>query len=222
LVILGYCVNDLWDISPSAEYIKKVETYRSSPIYRSRVAQLIRVKLDKIQMALHNTRVNNESTFLENNKPYIVDVTGDATLQGLMANLAQLMPADGRGFQPYVAMYTSPPYIGRLRYALERLKKLEREYGFDIMVVLIPFLLETAETRKAYHAVYKIVEHEVSRLDFRIVTLYALFESVGFKNLLMEEEDGIHPNALGHRLIATRLTEDLATPSFAGSARSSK
>jgi lysophospholipase L1-like esterase len=173
-------------------------------------------------MALHNTRVNNESTFLGNNKPYIVDVTGDAILHGLMANLAQLMPADGRGFQPYVAMYTSPPYIGRLRYALERLKKLEREYGFDIMVVLIPFLLETAETRKAYHAVYKIVEHEVSRLDFRIVTLYALFESVGFKNLLMEEEDGIHPNALGHRLIATRLTEDLATPSFAGSARSSK
>ncbi|GJL70185.1 MAG: hypothetical protein NPIRA06_28200 [Nitrospirales bacterium] len=222
LVILGYCVNDLWDISPTAEYIKKVETYRSSPIYRSRLAQLIRVKLDRIQMALHNTRVNNEPTFLQNNKPYIVDVTRDPALQSLMANLAQLLPADGRGFNRYVPMYTSPPYIGRLRYALERLKGLEREHGFDVMVVLIPFLLETAETREAYHAVYKIVEHELSRLEFQVVTVYSRFESVGFKNLLMKEEDGIHPNALGHRVIATRLTEEFAIPSYAGSNRRSE
>ena len=221
LVILGYCINDLWDISPSAEYIKKVETYRSSPIYRSRLAQLIRVKLDRIQMALLNTRINNESAFVENNKPYIVDVSRDQSLRSLMANLAQLMRVNGNGgFKQYVGMYTSLPYIGRLRYAFERLKKLEREHGFEVIVVLIPFLLETPETKDAYHAVYKIVEHELSRLDFRSIPVYAKFESVGFKNLLMDEKDGIHPNVLGHRLIATRLTEELAIPLFAGSDRS--
>jgi lysophospholipase L1-like esterase len=36
----------------------------------------------------------------------------------------------------------------------------------------------------------------------------------------MDEKDGIHPNILGHRLIATRLTEELAIPSLAGSDRS--
>ena len=206
LVVVGYCINDIKDTSPNLKYIQQAKKYSSS-IYQIRLAQFLRAKIDIIKSRFHFEKINNE--FMVRNENYIVDISDDIELKKIMKRLGKQVKNGGTGgLHNSVAMYSSTAHVGKLRYSLEKLKKLKDKYEFNVIVVIVPFLKENKFNRDVYQNVYNIVEHESRRAGFDVITA---FQSTDCRTLLISEKDGIHPNALGHRLIATHLYEQISS-----------
>jgi len=208
LVVVGYCINDIGDTSPNLKYIQAAQKYGSS-IYHLRLIQWIQTKIDQINLSWHSKKMNNYERFVSNNKDYIVELGNDQTLSNRIEHLRLSLQnfAAKKGANYFVPMYLEQPYLGKLRYALEKLQKLQDKYRFHVVVVIIPVL--TKNHKDIYGAVYHIVEHEFSRVGFDVINMYDVFESTEFQKLLIRDSDTIHPNKLGHRLIANQLSEYL-------------
>lgn len=204
MVIVGYCINDIEPSSNLADVIK-IEKYRSF-IYKLRLAQFISSKIDKIKGRLQLERMNRASQFIENNREYIADISDDQELKRLTNKLKQQVKDKGDS-RWISSTYSSEPHLGKLRYSLERLKKLKDKHGFDVLVMSISFFNENESTKEINSTVYNMIEHEASRLGFDVLSTYDTFISAGFENLKNTENDNIHPNPLGHKLMAELLYE---------------
>jgi hypothetical protein len=119
------------------------------------------------------------------------------------------------GFPRFLRWYTSRDRIGRIRFALDRLRAMADRHGFQVVVVILPIL--DAVHARVYDAAYAIVRHEVERQGFTVLELADPFETRGFDQLILDPLDYTHLNALGHRLTAEALA---AMPVFTGSKRS--
>jgi len=208
LVVVGYCINDIGDTSPNLRYIQAAQKYGSS-IYHLRLIQLIQSRLDKLNLSEYSRKINSHARFVRDNKDYIVDVGDDQELNNRINHLRLSLKVDKKALDYFVPMYLSQPHLGKLRYALEKLKTLQDKYGFHVIVVTIPVLTENHQD--IYRAVYNVVEHEFYRVGFDVINVYEVFESSGFKRLLIREWDNIHPNKRGHRLMANQLYEAISS-----------
>ncbi len=208
LVVVGYCINDIGDTSPNLRYIQAAQKYGSS-IYHLRLIQLIQSRLDKLNLSEYSRTINSHARFVRDNKDYIVDVGDDQELNNRINHLRLSLKVDKKALDYFVPMYLSQPHLGKLRYALEKLKTLQDKYGFHVIVVTIPVLTESHQD--IYRAVYNVVEHEFYRVGFDVINVYEVFESSGFKRLLIREWDIIHPNKRGHRLMANQLYEAISS-----------
>jgi lysophospholipase L1-like esterase len=204
LVVVGYCINDIGDTSPNLRYIQAAQKYGSS-IYHLRLVQLIQSRLDKLNLSEYSRTINSHARFVRDNKNYIVETGDDQALNNRINHLRLSLKVDKKALDYFVPMYLSRPHLGKLRYALEKLKTLQEKYGFNVIVVIIPVLTESYQD--IYRAVYNIVEHEFYRVGFDVINVYEVFESSGFKSLLTREWDSVHPNKRGHRLMANQLYE---------------
>jgi lysophospholipase L1-like esterase len=199
-VVLAFCINDIGIASGNLNYIKRLQKYGNSPLYRSRLAQLVRVQFDRIEAARELEQGNRKETFRETYEGQIADLAGDQKLLQLMQKLKRGINHEKQNY--YLPAYSSPIKVGRLRYAFEQLAQLSKQKQLPVTVVLFPWLLEDDQTRPLYKLVYELVSHEASRQGFNVIDLYPVYRERGFENLVLREGDGIHPNHVGHQLAA--------------------
>ena len=203
-VVVGYVINDMGIESANLRYIEQAQNYGSF-IYKLRLAQFIRSNLDAIELRMFNDAANRESNFVKNNEAYIKDVSSDQTLVDIVTGLENEVARHGDNIDRYVPWYLSYSRIGRLRYSFEELKNLQDQHDFHVIVVIVPFLHENEDNENIYRFIYNIVEHEAGKVGFDVINMRDEFKAAGFNNLLIRERDGIHPNSLGHSIIANIL-----------------
>ena len=209
VVVVGYVVNDVEVASTNVEYILRARRY-GSPIYRIRLFQFVRSRLDTAGLGRDNMRANLEANFAADNRDYIADTTSDAELGAIMSRLKTEMETNGSAASRFrVANYLSHARIGKLRYALGELGRLQRQHGFRVLVVIVPYLVEEKRYESTYRLIYDIVEHESTRAGFEVIRLEGSFEAAGYDQLIIAGWDRLHPNALGHTLIAKALYDQL-------------
>ncbi len=207
LVILGYCINDIGIASGNLNYIKRLKNY-GQPIYRSRLAQFIRVQLDRIELIAYDKSANSTENFDTAYKNSLADISNDNDLNNKIKTLEKLL-SNVPEKTVFTRDYTEASHIQRLRYALEQLKALQQKHSFAVTVLVIPYLLEDNKSQTIYQAVYRIVEHEITRLHFSVINPYHEFSEAGFKNLILKKNDGVHPNAKGHEIMANVLYKNI-------------
>lgn len=209
LVVVGFCVNDIGVASGNLDYILKLKEYGATPLYRSRLAQWVRVQLDRIRLGDELLEANKAERFAKTYGDYTVDVSDDAALMALRQQLNRL--DKGNPAFSFSDLYGNTVNLGRMRYAFERLHMLSVQEGFPVLVMIIPFLKDDPVTRDAWQTAYRMIEHESRRLGFDVWNAYPAFSRHGFENLPRRRNDYIHPNETGHRLLAEGLAERIAT-----------
>lgn len=204
-VILGYCINDLGSDSPNLDYILGLQTYKSF-IYHFRTFQFIRSRIERLQYTHSVKERNNEQYFMELNKDYIVRIDDDGNLIQKIQTLKNYLKQNTIPYYPinYLQWYTSKLRVAKLRYAFEKLQRLRDKHKFNVVIVIIPFLIDP-EYQKAYQLAYEISKHEAIRANFITLEMYDEFNAEGIDNLILTPGDRIHPNYLGHTLIANKL-----------------
>jgi len=208
-VVLAYCINDIGIASGNLDYIKRLQHYGKHPIYRLRLAQFIRVQLDKIALQEFTRDANNRENFLKAYGEFMTPVNNDKVLAGLLKKLQkQLKGLSGQ--YAFTHIYTTDIYLQRLRFALEKLKSLQTEHQFTVTVVIFPFLIEDEQSQPVYQTIYQIIDHEMQRLNFSTIHLYGDYQKTGLEQLRIKEKDGVHPNREGHRLAAEKLYETIS------------
>lgn len=211
LVILGYCINDIGIASGNRQYVERLQQY-GRWMYRSRLLQWIRVHADRILLKQAALSSGQKESFSDEYKDYLADISQDENLLQQMKTLRELIDARETKF-PYVRDYTSDVHLQRLRFALEQLRGLQRTKtdSFDVLVLNFPFLLQDEKSRPVFQTIDKIIAHEAGRLGFKVVNLYPIFASEELGQLLITPDDGIHPNARAHRLVAETLINTIST-----------
>ncbi len=205
VVVLGFCINDAGTDSPNLDYIVGLQRYRSF-IYRFRTAQFIRSRMERILYMNSVKKRNDEEFFFQQNKDMIVQIGDDeqleATMQALKDYLAKNTVPDY--YINYYEWYTSKVRIGKLRYAFEKLQRMRDQYHFNVVILIIPFLIDP-QHQTVYQFIYDITKHEALRANFNVLEVYDEFQDMGFDQLAIQAGDRIHPNSLGHSVIADKL-----------------
>ena len=207
LVVLGYCINDIGVASGNKNYIQRLQNY-GSPVYHSRLAQFIRVQLDRIELIEYSKAANTGKNFGSTYKNTQSDISSDVVLNKKMQALGKLLDeTPGKYF--FTRDYADQTHMQRLRYGLERLGALQKKNSFGVVVLFTPYLLEDKTSQPIYQAVYAIIEHEITRLGFSALNLYRPLANAGFENVILKKNDGVHPNELGHEIIAKELYQTI-------------
>lgn len=214
MVVVAYCINDIGIASGNLNYIKRLQRY-GSPVYKLRLAQFIRVQLDRIDAIAFSKIADSDESFHLAYRDRMANISGDETLASLMNRLrTELAKPDAH--YVFSADYTKPDHIKRLRYGLEKLRALQTAHGFSVNVVVFPFLLENQGSHESYQLVYQIVQHEIQHAGFSQTDIYPEFSAEGFANLAIRANDGVHPNARGHEIVANKLYKTISTKLSSG------
>lgn len=203
LVVVTFCVNDLGIHSIAGSYIRRAQGY-DGLLYRLRVVQFLAQQRDRLSQSREFDEANRTQTFGEKFVGRIARLDGDDELRDLRERLrAGLEDRGGGPRRGFLRWYDSDERVGRLRYAFAELDALSREHGFDVAVLVVPYLAER-EYADIYDVVYEIVGHEARRFDFAVLTLAAEFRAVGMERVGATDSP-LHPNREGHRILADRL-----------------
>ncbi len=193
LVIVGFCLNDVGIVNGNLKYITFFLKYQSSWFFRFRVVQLILDKISKVIIRALHYRDNRSSVFQEEYKTKIALIDeNEHELRGLMSSSSN--------FKWYSEEYR----IGRLRYAFEYLASLAKKEKFKVVVVIFPKLILNSNNYP-YETAHKIVTLEAERVGFDVIDVLNEFIEIGMSNLKISENDFVHPNYLGNKIIAKEL-----------------
>lgn len=196
LVVVGFCLNDISIASPNLEYIVRSREYQSRPIFRFRIAQFINNKIDRIRISSWMEEKNQPDVFESDHESRIATIGED---EHILRELMQAAPKD----YPSV-WYRDEHRIGLLRYSFESLSRLANREHFSVIVVIFPWLVENA-TNYPYEIPNEIVTLEAKRVGFDVLQVVHEFMDIGMINLRISKGDLIHPNAVGHKVVADKL-----------------
>lgn len=197
-VIVGYCMNDAGVVSLNLRYIQRASTY-GSPIYNSRVLQFLRLHLDALESKLYTSDILS----IGSEKDEGDNVTVDAFVSERMEWI-QKYTSGNDNHVVHLAWYASRGRIGKVDHAFDKLKALSNEYRFKVTVLIIPYVSSHVE---AHDWAYEIIRHEAEQRGFSVVEVLDRFLEQEISSLQISQTDVIHPNAVGHRLIADELFE---------------
>jgi lysophospholipase L1-like esterase len=196
LVVVGFCLNDLGDVSPNLQYIERAARYGESPWYRARIAQFVQVWID------HLTAAKRDFEFLDA-EPASEPLGPE--IEALQSELRESLT--GLDDPPqFLGWYATPYRVERLRHELAALGAIARAHELPVVVVVVPYL----EDHPLYQLAYRILELETERAGFHYVSVYDAFRAGGFENLQRGEKgDSVHPNRAGHAILARALEAKL-------------
>lgn len=196
LVVVGFCLNDVGIVSPNLEYLDRVREYRSSFLLRSRVAQFVAGRIDRIRIGSWMEEKNRPEVFARDYQGRIAPLSPeDGELRELMDRVPDIYPS---------FWYGSAARVGRLRYAFERIAALDGRGPFSVVIVIFPGL-EGEPGRYPHEVAHRIVTHEARRVGFDVIDLLPVFMAAGMDSLKILEGDLVHPNEKGHRIVAEAL-----------------
>lgn len=215
-VIVAYCVNDLGIVSMSMETAFVPED-RANPLFLSRLAQgwHARATERRQQRALYER--NREEAYARAFAAEIAPLPEEllAPLAALRARVASAPAQEAdlatRRIPP--RWYASAARLGRLSHAFAQLATLARAHGFDVRVLLVPYLEDDALIQEGLVLVRALAEHH----GFRVLDPRPAFLAAGLARLRIRREDPVHPAAAGHALLAAALAEDLQRTPTPGS-----
>jgi lysophospholipase L1-like esterase len=207
IVAVAFCVNDVGVHSVNLRTLRFIDEY-GWLTRRLRVLQWFVVRGEQRSLEDQFVELNTDANFSERYADRITKVGGDAKLAGYMRQLEGLLQGNDtrlgpKTAHPFLPWYTSDAKIGRLRYAFARLARTTAESRTPTVVVIVPYLKEGSFTR-AYRLVYEIIEHEARRVGFDVVQLRDAFVDADLKEV--RNKGFVHPNALGHEIIADGLS----------------
>ena len=198
LVIVAFCVNDVSDNSPNALYIRSLRAIQS-PAYRLRTLQLARKVFDRIRLRLDHMARNADSAARGYNSEYMDSQANNHVLDEV-ESFAQSQ-IDPNASEPLV-WYRSRARLSKLAFAFDWLDKLAQENGFDVLVTIVPYL----ESNPAFLPAYDVIEKLAERENLSVLRVGKKFTENDPEKLRIRNEDRIHPNDAGHRIIADSLT----------------
>jgi lysophospholipase L1-like esterase len=197
-VVLGFCLNDAGLASANAEYLQRLESYRTSFwIANSRLAQLLASNLDRLLGRRFEREQNRDSVFRATYEGRI-DALGSEELE-----LASWMAAASSRYPS--SWYRKPDRVGRIRHAFARLGKLATREHFQVLVVVFPWL-ETDAGEYPHTEAHRIVAYEAARQGFGLLDLQHAFRTAGLNLLRNDPDDPIHPSPEGHRIAAREIS----------------
>jgi len=207
-VVLGYCVNDVGIVSMSME-TTFVDSDRQKLLYRSRIAQWFAVswmeRAHRRELFELNREPNYEASFAHEIDPL------EPWIETRVADLAALLgpgsdaEADLGARRIPPRWYASEIRIGRLWHAFGRLASLSQRHGFEVTVLLIPYLAQDPGIERGLDLVGAMAEAR----GFRTVDPRPAFGKVSAETLRIRAQDPVHPNARGHVLLARALAPAL-------------
>ena len=205
-VILGYCVNDVGIVSMSME-TPFVEADAANPLYASRIAQWLHVRVIERNQTRALFEHNREETYARAFEAEI-DPLDERLAPGLTELRVAVEGAPAadqdlatRRIPP--RWYASEHRLGRLQHAFTRLAALAAEHGFAVTVLLIPYLEEDPLIERGLELVRELAETR----GFQVVEAHERFLAGGLEKLRIRATDPVHPNARGHALLAEALAE---------------
>jgi len=197
LIIYVFSLNDVGVFSVNRKYIRTARLYHDHFLFSNfSVARLLlRRSLNKM-LERDTMRENTLEVFREHYADYIDPIPVDDPVFFKMSEL----PKGGPG-----AWYRDRERIGRLRHAMRRIA--EAVGGrIPVAVMVVPDLSFTRERYDSWRA-HKIVEHEANRVGFEIIDVVPTFMEKSAKAYLLPSGGSMHPNALGHRIMAEAALE---------------
>jgi lysophospholipase L1-like esterase len=208
-VIVGFCVNDVGIVSMSMESTFGPED-RRNPLYASRLLQWIHTHSREraAQRALfeRNREESYARVYVDEIDPLSADI--DARVAALQKAVVST-PSDDqdlatRRIPP--RWFASDARIGRLAHAFARLAALRTASGFDVTILLVPYLEEDPRIEQGFEIVRALAEAR----GFAVVAPRSEFKAAGLEHLRIRKEDPVHPNALGHQILADALVAPVA------------
>ncbi len=205
VVVLSLCLNDAGVMSANLDYVERLRRYRR-PMYRSRVVQLVSVRLDEVFLRRSMYYANDEQAFAARYRDRIADLSGDERALERVGAVRDAIPPEWGVYHATLQWWSSPVRVGRVRWAFERLATLADEHGFDVVVAPLPYLEEQPDVA-VQDRIDELIAYESERVGFELVPLRDAFRAAGLEALRIRADDVIHPNERGHAIVAERLAE---------------
>jgi len=210
-VVLAFCVNDLGIVSMSMETPFDEDDAGPFP-YGSRIAQWLRVQhFERVERRALTDR-NREAVYVGAHADQIRELPDDEPLRRGLAALRERVSAGPdparqlAGRRIPARWYASEGRLGRPEFAFQRLEALARTHGFDVTVLLVPYLAEDADI----DAGTALVGRLAALHGFRFVDPTLAFREHGLEALRVLPLDPVHPDATGHELLARALVPEFS------------
>jgi lysophospholipase L1-like esterase len=204
VVVLAFCANDLGIVSVTKAHAFSAQDGERL-IYRSRIAQWLRTveaeRERKRKLVLDNLEQRYERAYADQ----ILPLDEHPSIVQRMSDLRRALEQAGSATRRIPRWFAMPARVGRLKFAFERLHRLSRGHGFEVVVLLVPFLDEDPFLAQGY----EIVELLCQSYDFDVVRADEAFRERGLERLRVVPGDPIHPGKEGHALLAAALEEFL-------------
>jgi lysophospholipase L1-like esterase len=109
----------------------------------------------------------------------------------------------GRGDDYYIALWADPANQAKVTHGFDRLVELRDQHGFELVIVVWPFLTEYSSY--PYRHIHQWLAEEAGRRRIAAIDLLPTFSGVPYRDMQVAAEDGVHPNAAGHALAVDTL-----------------
>lgn len=89
---------------------------------------------------------------------------------------------------------------GKVVNGFGRLAVLQREYDFDVLVIIWPLITDYGNY--GFESIHRWVQEQAKERGLSAVDLLPSFSGLRYRDLQVTAEDNVHPNALGHKIAA--------------------
>jgi lysophospholipase L1-like esterase len=200
LVVVAYCLNDISISSVDPESMRRMQPWRSSFLFESRVAQFVFSSIETIRANRWLKHRNDPEVFHREHQNEV------APISDTESELLDLMNRTPKW--PSTTWYGDRDRVGRLRFSFQRLARISKGNGFPVVIMIIPLLLESGG-EYSHRLAHRIVQIEANRAGFETIDLADDFMRAGMGNLHLLQGDIIHPNKAGHTIMANSLSASI-------------
>ncbi len=197
LVVVAYCLNDISIASVNPESLQRMPPGYTSVLYKSRLAQFVSSSIETIRTKNWLKHMNEPEVFRREYENQIDLISDDASELLALMNQAPKWPS--------TTWYGERDRVGRLRFGFRHLARIAKENGFPVVIMIVPLLLDNGGGTYSHRAAHRIVEMEAHRAGFDTIDLSDDFMRAGMGNLKGSVGDVIHPNKVGHTIMADSL-----------------
>ncbi len=201
LVLLGLCLNDIALARDDLTARERIDRWHASPVAASRLLELGIYGLEVGYLCLDYLLVNRPKAFRRRFGDWIRPLPDDPGLEELRARAGTRNPTLADHWQDVEK-------LGRLHGAFTALGEMGRTHGFEVAVVILPYLVD-GSPRYPFEPQHALAARLATRAGLGVVDLAPLLAPGGLRRHRVLPFDDIHPDPAGHHRIAAAVAEHL-------------